>query len=151
MSLSNLLDTTFPHVIARDFAKLMLTEMIGDGSARMVFGYKLDPKYVVKIETPAQSFQNVLEWETWNRIQHTKHAKWFAPCKDISGCGTVLIQARTFPFTGKLPKQVPAFFTDLKRANWGKYKGRLVCHDYGFHLLMENGMTSRMRKADWFA
>jgi hypothetical protein len=45
---------------------------------------------------------------------------------------------------------MPAFFTDLKRENFGLLLGRLVCHDYGVNLLMENGMTKRMRKANWW-
>ena len=48
-----------------------------------------------------------------------------------------------------LPAEVPAFFTDLKPGNWGIYNKHPVALDYGKHMMLERGMTSRMRKADW--
>lgn len=124
-------------------------EKLGSGIARTAYVNLLDSTKVVKIEDVSCSFQNVLEWETWQRIQHTKHARWFAPCFSISPCGMVLIQGRTTT-PSRYPPKVPAFLTDLKRSNYGSYKGRFVCHDYGMTLLMENGMTTRMRKASWW-
>ena len=49
----------------------------------------------------------------------------------------------------KLPTHVPAFFADLKAANWGMYAGHPVAVDYGRNLLLSRGLSTRMRKADW--
>lgn len=60
------------------------------------------------------------------------------------------MQSRTKPIEAcELPKEVPAFFCDLKAANWGRLGKRIVCHDYGNNPLMEKGMTTRMKKAVW--
>lgn len=142
--------TYFNNTIARDFFQLMTGEMLGSGVGREVWTLKENPDLVVKFETGAQSFQNIMEWEVWERIQFTEHARWFAPCVRISGCGTILIQKRTERLpASRLPKQVPTFFTDLKAENWGDLNGKAVCHDYGYHLLMEKGMSKRMRKVEW--
>ena len=78
-----------------------------------------DPTLVIKFEVEPKSFQNVYEWHTWDRVKEYKPvAKWFAPCVNISECGTILLQKRTTPVPNKmLPKKVPAFFIDLKRSN----------------------------------
>jgi hypothetical protein len=50
----------------------------------------------------------------------------------LSPRGFWLIQAKTTPLKGKdFPKRIPAIFADTKDTNWGMYKGRPVCHDYG--------------------
>lgn len=142
----------FPTMLGREVLALVCDDYLGRGQYREVYSYARDPKgWVVKLENGHQSFANVREWEAWRAVRETKWAPWFAPCHTISGSGLVLIQARTTPLDPvDLPKRVPAFFTDLKPENWGRYEGRIVCHDYGNHLLHENGMTDRMRKADWF-
>jgi len=132
---------------------LMLTgnELLGFGVGRHVFQYKLDDRFVIKFEHE-ESFQNTYEWQVWNHIKLTSHARWFAPVENISPCGRILIQRRTkgFPTDRHLPEKIPTFFTDTKPENWGLLKGRPVCHDYGNHLLLENGMTNRMKLAAWF-
>lgn len=124
------------------------SQKLGSGAFRTVYGSEVLPNSVIKVEEGAQSFQNVVEWETWKRVKDTPLEKWFAPCEKISACGAVLIMARTSP-PSKYPALVPAFFTDLKRKNFGVYKGRFVCHDYGV-TLWEGGFTKRMRKAGWW-
>lgn len=138
---------------------LLCGRKLGEGAARAVFEHALDPTLVIKFEAGG-SFQNVIEWETWQSVQHVPDiAKWFAPCIAISPNGAVLVQRRTTPAAFH-PERVPAFFTDLKCANFGilipnhldtcQRTGQFVCHDYGTHLMLENGMTKRMRKADWW-
>lgn len=141
----------FPTTTGRDLAAMMLDRQIGVGQYREVWSTELNAGRVLKLEGGTGQFSNVLEWEVWQAIKETKHARWFAPCYAISPCGIWLLQHRTEPMVDitKLPKQVPAFFTDLKLSNWGFIDNRFVCHDYGNNLLMENGMTHRMRRANW--
>lgn len=119
--------------------------------SRDVYDSKMLPDSVVKVESAAGFFQNVMEWEAWQRLKDTEFAKWLAPCEWISPSGTVLIMKKTIPARDReYLDRMPAFLSDLKKANYGMYNGRLVCHDYGTHLLMDHGMTKRMRKAHWW-
>ena len=120
--------------------------LLGYGISRDVYSYGTDNKFVIKFEKEG-NFQNVNEWEVWNRVKDTEWSKWFAPVENISPCGRILIQARTRPFASdrQIPKKIPAFFTDVKTDNWGMLKGHPVCHDFGYHLLMEKGMSNKMK------
>lgn len=130
---------------------IVIGTMLGRGISRETYSVRQNDDLVLKFEVVERYYQNTLEWEIWERVSYTKHAKWFAPCVDISACGRILLMKRTLPAEpSSLPKQVPAFFTDTKAENWGMYKGRPVCHDYGVNLLMEKGMTGRMRKPSWY-
>lgn len=129
---------------------LMCEERLGHGMTREVFSLGTDEYKVIKFELQSGHFQNVSEFQLWESVQHTELAKWFAPCYNISHCGRILIQARCEPLSAiALPAEVPAFFTDLKPSNWGVWDNHPVALDYGKHLMLEKGMTKRMRKADW--
>lgn len=136
---------------------LLCGERIGRGMSRDVFECSLLPDCVVKVETDAQRFQNILEWQTWEMVKHTAASRWFAECRWLSPNGRVLIQERTRPAgPGDYPKRVPVWFTDLKRGNWGMavtndpQKQYLVCHDYGTSLVIQEGTTTkRLRVANW--
>lgn len=136
-------------LVQRDLFNLLCYEQIGSGIARAVWRSKVLPNSVIKVEENAVSFQNIAEWQLWEAVKDTEFAKWFAPCEWISANGAVLIQARTTP-AAKYPDRLPVFLTDTKRANYGMHKGRFVCHDYGKHLMLENGMTKRERKVEWW-
>jgi len=140
----------FNNTISKDLLALVTGKYIGKGVAREVFKSALNPDHVFKFEVLNASFQNALEWEAWDAVRMTKYAKWFCPCVHISSCGTVLIQryARNIE-SHELPTEVPAFFTDLKAENWGILDGRPVCRDYGRSLLMDRGLSNKMRKAEW--
>lgn len=101
--------------------------------ARKVYVLRLNPEYVIKIESGRQSFQNVAEWEYWSWVKDTKIEKWFAPCELISTCGSMLVQRRVTPLRpNELPKRLPAFLDcDLKIENFGLIDGKFVCCDYG--------------------
>ena len=135
----------------RESFNLLCGEKIGEGIGRKVFVCALAPNYVVKVEQGRESFQNILEWETWNRVSYRKEKRWFAPCRSISPNGVILIQDRTRPpDKAELPKKVPVWFSDLKESNWGMLRGVLVCHDYGTCLALQEGtITKKKRKADW--
>ncbi|MEX2126942.1 MAG: hypothetical protein WD871_01695 [Xanthobacteraceae bacterium] len=125
----------FPTTVARDLFGLVAGARLSFGISREVFAYKLDERLVIKFERGAYAFQNVVEWETWERVEDSPALKrWLAPCTAISPCGRVLVQRRTWPVPPhvKMPKRVPALLADLKRDNWGYLDGRIVCHDYGF-------------------
>jgi len=140
-----------PNLIAHDLFELLTGgDLLGRGISRHVFTYRLDDRLVIKFENE-DSFQNTYEWQVWNHVKMTALSKWFAPVERISPCGRILIQRRTKPLENdrKLPSQIPAFFTDTKIENWGLLNGKPVCHDYGYHLMLEKGMNKRMRKAEW--
>lgn len=135
--------------ILRDMTAFICAESLGTGLSRLVFVYRPNPKWVVKIEE--KGFQNVIEQYVWDRVHQTDFARWFAPIIDASPLGTVVLMERTsLPRPQDFPKRMPAFLTDFKRTNYGMLNGRLVCHDYGTNLLIENGLTKRMRIADWW-
>lgn len=138
-------DNTSVH---RDAFNLLCDERIGQGMSRQVFSSLLLPDCVIKIEDSSANFQNIIEWETWKAVKGTDFEALFAPCRWISPNGIVLVMEKTIP-TNDLPARMPAFLADFKRGNFGLLRGQFVCHDYGSHLMLENGMTRRMRKVDW--
>lgn len=143
-------DDHFKSVLARDVAGMVLGDYRGTGTYRCIFDHASDPELIVKVENGHQCFCNVREWDVWERVKETALAKWFAPVVAISSSGVVLVMKRCAEVPVQLlPEHVPAFFTDLKAENWGLYEGRPVCLDYGNHLLIEYGMTKRMRRARW--
>lgn len=129
---------------------LLVGDKIGRGMSRVAHECPLDKRFVIKVENREAFFQNVVEWETWQRVKDTPTAKWFAPCIHISSCGTVLIQRRTQAMRlEELPKRMPAFFADFKRTNYGLIDGQVACHDYGTSLVFEKGFTASMQAVEW--
>lgn len=130
---------------------LLCDNRIDHGMSRVVYTCTLNRDWVVKVETTAGQFQNVMEWEVWHRVKGTALEKWFAPCHHISSSGVVLIQSRTRqPRNSEYPDRMPIFFTDFKRSNYGLLGRRLVCHDYGTALITEHGLSHRLRKVEWW-
>jgi len=128
----------------------MIGKRLDGGVARDVYGLKFPPEgcaSVVKFETVAKSFQNIIEWEVWNQVVGTKWEKWFAPCCSIGDCGIALIQRQTTPLIA-FPKRIPSFMTDNKKCNWGEYEGRPVCHDYGIMAAISI-KGAKMVKVEW--
>ena len=78
----------------------------------------------------------------------TAISRWLAPCEFLSPDGRILLQTRAepLPFDYRLPDKLPAFLTDLKRANFGLLDGKLVCVDYAFVDIMP---STRLRRACW--
>lgn len=142
----------WPTSVSNDFIHHFLGKYLGHGISRQVYEHPHDRTLVIKIEMAARSFQNIKEWETWDALRMTKHAKWLAPCVSISVCGIVLIQKRTRPMAeSEVPKSLPEWLSDHKRVNYGVLDGHVVCHDYGSNLLLNHGaFNSKMRrKIDW--
>jgi hypothetical protein len=140
----------FSGAMRGELFDLFVGEQIGAGIGREVFHSERDPLHVIKFETRAGSFQNVLEWETWCEAQdYPDAAKWFAPCVAISSSGSILIQYKTQPLRNahEMPDKVPSFFTDLKPSNWGMFDGRPVIHDYGYTQVFRQSMK-RIRLVD---
>lgn len=135
-----------------DLIAMNCGEPLGEGIGRHVFVYGLDPSMVIKVEMASHSFQNIIEWETWNQAQGTKSEPWLAPCRRISPCGIFLIQDRVEPLRPEFEDTpVPRFLTDFKRSNYGILNGRLVCCDYGTNLLLNHGSVSpRFKKPEWW-
>lgn len=131
----------------RELESLLCGKIIGEGASRRVYVSQLDSSHVVKYERPGY-YQNVFEWEIWNRVLGTKLEKWFAPCHMLSLHGMFLVQARVVPLPpNKYPTHVPAFIADRKLSNFGTYKGRVVCCDYGASTasLSENAKIVRLK------
>lgn len=144
-------DEYFQATIERDFFHFMCGDLLGAGAYRNVYVFAPDPRFVIKIETGAQSFSNIREWDLWHDAQHMgkEVSDWLAPCVAISACGTVLRQRRTLP-AKTFPDKIPVWMTDTKRQNFGLIGSRFVAHDYGNHLVCNSGLSTRLRKADWW-
>ena len=138
--------------VKEDAFNLLCGRLIGSGMTRKVFHCNIRDDVVIKVEAEEvrSHFQNLQEWLVWNRICGTAFEKWFAPVIEISPNGRVLVMAKTEPLgILELPKKMPVFLTDFKPENFGRYKGNVVCHDYGSHLLMERGMSKAMQTVNW--
>lgn len=137
--------------------ELICGKELGRGASRVVYEHRLDPYLVIKAEMDTgEAFQNVTEWQAWQAVRYTEHARWLAPCEAISKCGKILLQRRTTPAANH-PERIPAFLTDTKLANYGiltprpgENPAQFVCHDYGLHMLLERGMTKRTVRAGWW-
>lgn len=142
----------FEGTIAQDFFHLVCGDYLGSGQGRQVYSCRISEDLVVKFEQQGGSFQNVLEWQTWQAMEHCPdQAKWLAPCHSISRCGTALLQARTRRIKNlkDLPTDIPYWATDEKSQNWGLLKGKPVMHDYGVSLLL-SPPSMRLKKAKWW-
>ena len=124
----------------------MLGEQLGSGMSRQVCIHPTDKNKVIKIENSKSHFQNVIEWEMWQRYKNTqKVARWLAPCYAISHSGTFLVMERVKDIE-KPPHQLPTFLNDHKLTNFGKMPdGRIVARDYG---LLTLDPDLKLRK--WF-
>lgn len=133
---------------------------LGTGMSRDVFECRILPECVVKVEETSQHFQNVVEWEAWKIVKDTPYSRWFAACRWISPNGAVLIMEKTVPAgPADYPDKMPAFLCDFKKNNYGlsyaqdpktgKMFYTFVAHDYGTNLLVENGLSKRMKSVEW--
>ncbi len=130
---------------------LLFGEHLGSGVYRSVYACLINPKLVIKVEDKACSFSNIAEWEVWQEIVGTQWERWFAPIWGISASGSVLLQERTQPLK-RIPKELPEFMADLKRANFGMLNGRVVAHDYANHKLFVRGLRhAKVKPADFWS
>lgn len=147
--------TKFDYLVNRpeigmEIINFVCGDLIGQGCYRDVFEYNLDDKFVVKICRENDASDNYVEWRIWNSVKYTTDGTkdWFAPCEWISTNGRVLLQRRTQPLSTKeklIPEKIPAYFTDVKAANFGWIGNKLVAHDYS-HCLEKFGSFATNRK-----
>ena len=143
--------------MAEDLYRMMCGEVLGYGQYRTVFNFNPYAQHsddkadkVIKV-AEYDPVPNQLEYYVWTECQKEKVdtlLPWLAPCFGMSPNGHFLIQARCKPVAAgdaRLFKKVPDFFTDLKIENWGFYRGKLVCMDYGT-LLRAIDYSSRTRQ-----
>jgi hypothetical protein len=128
---------------------------LGEGASRDVYEFNLDPnKYVVKVAKESTT-SNYVEAIIWDEVQHFTGdmqwvKEWFAPVHYISPNAKILIMARTHNHPSKKrPSQVPAFLCDIKRSNFGWYRNKLVCHDYGFLYPISNYKKKFQQVGAW--
>ena len=141
---------TDDEAVFRDAFNMLCGKEIGNGIHRTVFECKIRPDLVVKVENECyREFANVLEMRFWNDQQHYKKiADWLAPCEFLSPDGRILLQKRADPLSEneKLPFLMPSWMTDIKRDNFGRIDGKLVCIDYAYTLSNPN---IKLKKANW--
>ena len=130
--------------------RFLLGDKIGSGQFRAVYSFDFIPNSVIKVCTK-ESPANIIEMEVWKLAKGTTYEKWFAPCLYISPEGSFLIQkkCKPIPESGKLPKNIPSFFADVKRANWGYIGKQLVCHDYQFIIRALDIAMNSKREVSW--
>lgn len=137
-------------IVNMELIDYILGDFVGYGISRLVYDYRLDPKYVIKLDLSNHN-ANVLEHDVWRTVEHTKHAKWFAPVKDLSPCGRVLLQEKCkYENIDKFPKIIPDYLSDIKVDNFGWLNGKFVCLDYAGNNLLTKGLSSKMKKVKWY-
>lgn len=116
-----------------DMFNMVCGEKIGSGAHRDVFHHKWDESLVVKVEleNPYRSFSNVRECLVWDNACDAVR-KWLAPIDSMSPDGFILFQKKCnpIPYDYVFPEKIPSFMNDVKKSNFGLYKGQLVCVDY---------------------
>lgn len=119
---------------------LLVGERLGKGATRTVYALTHSPDLVLKLEYANKQFCNVAEYDIWHAAKGTANERWFAPVIDIDQWGGALIMKRTQPITYEEfhaeIKKVPDFLADTHWANFGRLEGKIVCHDYGYHNLL---------------
>jgi hypothetical protein len=141
---------TDDEAVFRDAFNMLCGKEIGSGIHRTVFECKIRPDLVVKVENECyREFANVREMKFWCDNQYfEKAARWLAPCEFLSPDGRILLQKRAEPLgeKEKLPPMVPSFLGDLKRDNFGRIDGKLVCVDYAITIMNPD---MKLKKAGW--
>lgn len=129
---------------------LLIGEQLGSGATRRVYELKHNPNLVLKVEYASRQFCNVAEYEIWKEVVGTDMEKFFAPVVDIDVWGGALLMRRTKPITEREFKrhvnQLPAFLNDWHWGNFGRLNGRIVCHDYGYHLAIFQAVKAKKMK-----
>lgn len=149
------------YCLLSDFFDFFCGKHIGSGESREVYEFRLDEKYVIKIDKMFEpggnnfTFSNVAEWEFYHNVKHhsPKIAEYLAPIMNISKCGKVMMMQKTTPIPNKkvLPKKLPALFTDTKIENWGMIGNKVVCHDYANHRAYAIGSNASLVDAKWWS
>lgn len=135
--------------IALGAMDLVIGEHIASGTYRDVYAHATNPDWVVKVQRDNGYFSNVLEFEIWSLIAESKKdRKWFAPIHYMSENGKVMIQQRIRPLVDNdvIPDKIPAYFTDIKRENFGFIGKQLVCCDYDYSLIRFICLTTDQNK-----
>lgn len=136
--------------LQQDLLSFICGDFISSGTFRDVFSYSLDPTLVVKIQRDQGKFNNIIEFNIWCQVRHTKYKKHFAGCPWMSSNGRILLQKRTEPITKnrRAPKEIPKFLTDVKEENYGFIGKNFVVHDYDYTLLrvLDIALTDDMQK-----
>ncbi len=130
----------------------MAGRRLGFGVYRDVYEFSFNDKYVIKVARNDDGRAvNLIERRIWSEIYMTPLEKWFAPVIDASPVGKYLIQERVEQLPKEqYPEEIPAFFTDTKYSNFGYLKGKgFVCVDFG-SFNMFRGVSTKLRKADWW-
>ena len=107
-------------------------ERVGSSKRVVVYVYKPDPRYVIKVPTKKENGHNKTEFLNGQTLIDAGLGDWIAPCRLEQGC---IVMERTEPMTvDDLPESVPACLkVDATMDNFGLINGRPVMHDY--HML----------------
>lgn len=140
-------------IVSLEILDFLCDDYLGGGISRFVFDFKLNKKFVVKIDCSDRN-ANVIEHNIWVEAKQyePKLQKWFAPCHELSRCGRIMLQRKCktgIPFD-QFPKKIPDFFVDRKYQNWGMLDGKMVCFDYAGTILSNLG-NFKMVDANWWS
>lgn len=138
-------------IVTIDLMQHLIGDYIGCGQFRYVFDYTKGA--VIKIDI-GNVLANSAEWHTWVEIEeHPDVAKWFAPVIRCSEGGKLLIMQKADmnrPIED-YPTEIPDFFCDVKKQNFGFIGKQLVCVDYAINNIRLMGMKNfKLKKVNWF-
>ena len=148
-SIASIIDN---KIVSLEMCDMFLGDLLGYGISRYVFDFKMDKRWVVKVDCSDRN-ANVIENNIFvEAMQYDKRLlRWFAPCGQMSRCGRVMLQRKcTMPKQSQYPKNIPDFFVDTKYQNWGLLNGKVVCFDYAGTILSKLG-NYKMIPADWWS
>ena len=86
--------STVPDLVHVEAFNLLCADQIGYGMSRQVFSSRLLPDCVIKIEQGTGHFQNVIEWETWQRVRNTAEADFTFLVEQITGWKEAIVEKR---------------------------------------------------------
>lgn len=131
----------------KKFKKKYCGKKLNSGCTRVVYEFKPDRRYVVKIQYKDGHLHNSAEFLMWDSNWCSPFQDMLAPCLWISNSGRILIQRRvSFRQKYRYPDTLPSCFNDHKFTNYGWIGKRFVCCDYaGLKIKM-----GRLRKINWW-
>ena len=146
-------------IVLEDAFGVLCGKWIGGGAYRQVYTCSINDNFVVKVEErEVNNFKNVEEFELYQTALGKKkeqnepfYEEWLAPCVFLSKNGRILVQYKTkTPDLKNYPEKIPVWLCDAKIQNYGMFKGRLVCHDYGNNFIRDRGFCKKLKKANWW-
>lgn len=132
---------------------LCIGDRLGSGQTRDVFYWQPDDSLVIKVAKDYYGIAaNIREFDLYCDAVSGEFYEslnyWLAPIESISTCGRFMLMKKTEPVRLEdAPTVIPTWMTDLKLDNIGWFEGRVVTHDYGLNLIVEDALSVSKHKA----